>query len=174
MLLSQGHVFQEQPLGRWISERSVSDHRDYMVPDGAILVAAQGTMGDNELFGHCQFSHLNFDNCMITQHILRVIPGPQKINPGYLFSFLSSEYGFHLFRSTECGTKLLGFVLSLVEQMPVPLIARRLQHEIGAMVHRAYDNRADALASEDGAQTLLAEALGLTRGATIARQSGWM
>ena len=94
MLLSQGHVFQERPQGRWISRRSVPDYREYMVPDGAILVAAQGTMGDNELFGRCQFSYRNFEDYMITQHILRVILDSQKVNPGYLFAFLSSEYQY--------------------------------------------------------------------------------
>jgi type I restriction enzyme S subunit len=130
-----------------------------MVPDGAILVAAQGTMGDSEIFGHCQFSHRNFEDCMITQHILRVIPDPDRVNPGYLFAFLSSEYGFHLFRSTECGTKLLGFILGLVEQMPVPMTSQVGQNEIGGMVYRAFDNRADALEAEDEAQSLLRKAL---------------
>jgi hypothetical protein len=161
MLLSQGHVFQGRPQGRWISKRSVPDYRDYFVPDGAILVAAQGTMGDNELFGHCQFSHRNFANRMITQHILRVIPDPQKVNPGYLFAFLSSEHGFHLFRSTACGTKLLGFILGLVERIPIPMVAEAFQSEIGEMVYHAYDNRADALVLEDDAQSLIGKALGI-------------
>lgn len=159
MLLSQSDVFQERPQGRWISKQSVRDYREYMVPDGAILVAAQGTMGDNELFGHSQFSHRNFENRMITQHILRVFPNAEQINPGYLFAFLSSEYGFQLFRSTVCGTKLLGFILELVRLLPIPLLDRALQDEIGGMVYRAYDLRAEALALEDKAQELLIEEL---------------
>ena len=162
-LLSQSHVFQERPAGRWISKNSVSDYREYMVPDGAILVAAQGTMGDNELFGHCQFSHRNFASHMITQHILRVIPDPQKINPGYLFAFLSSEYGFQLLRSTECGTKLLGFILPLVERIPVPLASEDAQDEIGEMIFQAYDCRADALQLEDQAQVMLTKVLDMTK-----------
>lgn len=160
-LLSQSHVFQERPVGRWISKNSVPNYREYLVPDGAILVAAQGTMGDNELFGHCQFSHRNFENRMITQHILRVIPDPQKVNPGYLFAFLSSEYGFQLMRSTECGTKLLGFILPLVERIPIPLAGKTVQDEIGKMVFQAYDCRADALQLEDQAQIMLSGALGM-------------
>ena len=161
-LLSQSHVSQERPAGRWISKDSVSDYLEYVVPDGAILVAAQGTMGDNELFGHCQFSHRNFENHMITQHILRVIADPQKVNPGYLFAFLSSEYGFQLLRSTECGTKLLGLILPLVERIPVPLARQDAQNQIGEMIFRAYDCRADALQLEDQAQVMLTEALGMT------------
>ena len=87
-LLSQSHVFQERPAGRWISKNSVSDYREYVVPDGAILVAAQGTMGDNELFGHCQFSHRNFENRMITQHILRVIARSSEDQPWVLVCLL--------------------------------------------------------------------------------------
>ena len=51
------HVFQERPAGRWISKNPSRTIASTVVPDGAILVAAQGTMGDNELFGQCQFSH---------------------------------------------------------------------------------------------------------------------
>lgn len=158
-LLSQAQVFQDQPQGRWISTRSVPDYREYMVGDGIILVAAQGTMGEGELFGHCQFSRRNFENRMITQHILRVAPNPERVNPGYLFAFLSSEYGFQLLRSTACGTKLLGFILGLVERIPIPLARREIQDEIGGMVYKAYDNRADALQLENQAQALLTEAL---------------
>lgn len=160
MLLSQTHTFQERPQGRWISKNSVSNHRDFMVPDGAILVAAQGTMGDSELFGRCQFSHRNFENHMIMQHILRIIPDASKVDPGYLFAFLSSEYGFHLFRSTACGTKLLSFILDLVEQFPIPTLPQEQQNEIGSLVYQAYDSRADALSLEDRAQAILLEALG--------------
>lgn len=168
-LLSQSHVFQERPAGRWISKNSVSNYREYVVPDGAILIAAQGTMGDNELFGHCQFSHRNFENRMITQHIMRVIPDPQKVNPGYLFTFLSSEYGFQLMRSTECGTKLLGFILPLVERIPVPLADKAVQDEIGGMIFQAYDCRADALQLEDQAQIVLSSALGMTHAEAVSQ-----
>jgi hypothetical protein len=160
MLLSQTHTFQERPQGRWISKKSVPNYRDFIVPDDTILVAAQGTMGDSELFGRCQFSHRNFENHMITQHILRILPDSSKVNPGYLFAFLSSEYGFHLFRSTACGTKLMGFILGLVEQFPIPILSKERQEEIGEMVYFAYDNRADALQLEDKAQSILSEALG--------------
>lgn len=161
MLLSQGHVFQEHPQGRWISKRSVSDYQDYMVHDGTILVAAQGTMGESELFGHCQFSHMNFEDVMITQHILRIVPDAQEVHPGYLFAFLSSEYGFQLFRGTECGTKLLGFILPLVQRIPVPMVSTNFQDEIGGMVYQAYDNRAEAVDLENQALALLVEALGI-------------
>jgi type I restriction enzyme S subunit len=87
-LLSQGNVFEERPRGRWISKRCVQDYREYMVPNGAILVAAQGTTGDSEVFGHCQFSHRNYEDCMITEHILRIIPDSRLVNPAYLFDLL--------------------------------------------------------------------------------------
>jgi type I restriction enzyme S subunit len=160
MLLSQMDTFQMRPSGRWISKRSVADYREYIPADGTILVAAQGTMGDTELFGHCQFSHSNLQNHMVTEHILRIIPNPDQINPGYLVTFLSSEYGFQLFRSTARGTKLLGFMLGLVERIPIPIVSKSLEEDIGNKVYRAYDNRADALELEDEAQTLLLAALG--------------
>jgi hypothetical protein len=118
-------------------------------------------MGDNEIFGRCQFGHRNFDGMMLTQDILRIVAVPEKTHPGYLFAFLASEYGFQLLRSTACGTKILIFILGLVKRIPIPLVSDALQAEIGSMVYRAYDNRADALLCEDQAQMLLTEALEL-------------
>jgi hypothetical protein len=161
MLLSQGDVFQVRPEGRWISKQSVINYRYYLPPNLATLVAAHGTMGDNEIFGRCQFSHRNINDRMLTQDILRIVAAPEKIHPGYLFAFLASEYGFQLLRSTACGTKILIFILGLVKRIPIPIISDSLQAEIGSMVYRAYDNRADALLCEEQAQMLLAEALGL-------------
>ena len=44
--------------------------------------------------------------------------------------------------------------------MPIPMVVKASQDEIGKMVYSAYGKRADALASEDQAQSLLVEALG--------------
>jgi len=132
-----------------------------MVAQGTILVAAQGTTGDNELFGHCQFSHRNFEDYMITQHILRIIPHKDQIAPGYLFAFLSSDFGFQLLRSTACGTKLLGLILPNVGEIPIPRLGGSAESNIAEKIIRGYDKRADAVALEKKAQSFLSESLHL-------------
>lgn len=160
-LLSQTHVFQTAPEGRWISRQSVPDYREFMVAQNTILVAAQGTTGDNELFGHCQLSHRNFEDCMITQHILRIIPNEDRIEPGYLFAFLSSEYGFQLLRSTACGTKLLGLILPNVGAIPIPRLSGSAESDIARKIIHSYDKRADAVDLEEQALSLLSKGLNL-------------
>jgi hypothetical protein len=65
-------------------------------------------------------------------------------------------------RSCECGTKLLGFILPLVERIPVPLARQEAQDQIGDMIFEAYDCRAEALHLEDRAQVKLAASLEMT------------
>jgi hypothetical protein len=51
-------------------------------------------------------------------------------------------------------------MLGLVERIPIPIVSKSLEEDIGNKVYRAYDNRADALELEDEAQALLLAALG--------------
>jgi len=158
-LLNQANIFQLRPQGRWISNTSFKDLHNEMVPNHTILAAAQGTMGDNEVYGHCEFSYKNFNNKVISGHNVRIIPDIEKINPGYLYAFLSSDYGFHLLRNTSYGTKLLGFILDLVANIPIPILDKDSENSIGAQIYQAYDNRAEAILLEDEAQKILTNSL---------------
>ena len=62
-------------------------------------------------------------------------------------------------RSTECGTWIMGFILALVAQIPVPMVGEGLQEEVGNQVYEAYESRAEAFSLKDNAQALLGEAL---------------
>jgi len=52
-LIGQKQIFWLRPEGRWIAKSSVGE--EVLVPDGTILVAAQGTLGESELFCRSEF-----------------------------------------------------------------------------------------------------------------------
>lgn len=158
-LLTQKQLFSLHKDGNWISVVPIGDLDREQVQDGTILIAGVGTMGETEVFGRCEFAWKNFENKMVVAEVIRVIPDPAIVDPGYLYTYLSSEYGFRLLRSTISGTKLCRFIEPLVMSIPVPLVPNVVQVEIGDQVRKAYESRAKAQQLEDEAQQTLTELL---------------
>lgn len=162
-LISQRELFNNRKEGNWISTVPVHGLEEEQVEPGMILVAGVGTMGESEVFGRCEFVWDNFEDKLVVAEVIRVVADPAKIDPGYLFAFLSSEYGFRLFRSTISGTKLCRFIAPLVLSFPVPMLAKSQQESIGDYIRSAYDNRSAATKMEDNAQSILYAELGLEK-----------
>jgi type I restriction enzyme S subunit len=159
-LIGQREMFLARPSGRFISKHSVARYEEFYLQDGGIAIAARGTLGEGEVFCRCAFSHKNFEGKMLSDNIMRVLPKPDRIDPGYLFAFLSSEFGFRLIRTTIRGTKLALIVPSEIAALPVPLVNRSQQVRVGALIRDAYEERAEANQIEDEVQALLIDALG--------------
>lgn len=158
-LISQKQLFSLRKNGDWIATAPINNLEAELVTPGTTLIAGVGTMGESEVFGRCEFVWKNLEDKLVVAEVIRVEADPERINPGYLYCFLSTEYGFRLLRSTISGTKLCRFITALVLSLPVPLAPAKTQEAIGAEVSRAYELRAASLQLEDQAQALLTEAL---------------
>lgn len=158
-LLTQKQLFNLRKEGNWIAVGPIANIEAERVNAGTTLIAGVGTMGETEVFGRCEFVWRNLENKLVVAEVLRVIPNTDLIDAGYLFAYLSSDYGFRLLRSTISGTKLCRFIEPLALSIPVPIIDTQHQTLIGDQIRQAYDNRADADTLEDQAQALLVEAL---------------
>lgn len=160
-LISQKQLFSLRKNGDWIATGPIGNLEAELVASGTTLIAGVGTMGESEVFGRCEFVWSNLEDKLVVAEVIRVEADVEKVDPGYLYSFLSSEYGFRLLRSTISGTKLCRFIAPLALSIPVPLASRKTQEAIGDKVRQAYELRAYSLKLEDQAQALLAEALGM-------------
>ncbi|MFO0805499.1 MAG: hypothetical protein U0791_20535 [Gemmataceae bacterium] len=75
------------------------------VPEGSLLIGGHGTLGEGEIFGRVVYVSGRLSRAGFTQDLLRVIP---RVGMSALaYTFLSSQVGFRLLRSTGVGTKLL-------------------------------------------------------------------
>ena len=63
---------------------------------------------------------------------------------GYLFTWLNSDYGFRLIRSTHSGTKLCRPIPTLFLQIPVPVLSKDKMDEIDLMIRTAFTKRHQA------------------------------
>jgi type I restriction enzyme S subunit len=130
---------------------------DLMLNKNMILIACSGSLGGT--FGKTSFVYNNFEKYAASQHILRVIANEDLIDSGYLYAFLSSEYGYECITRYRWGALIDEIDDEDMSKLLIPLPSDKQQKQIGDLVRQAYDLRAEAIRLEDEAQTLLTQAL---------------
>ena len=156
-LIGQKQIFWLRPEGRWIARKSVGD--EVLVPDGTILVAAQGTLGESELFCRAEFITGRALERAYSQHFLRVIANESIIKRGALFSFMRSETAFRMLRSASTGSKLQDFHYIVLPSLPVPFPPEPIRARCHRLVVEAYGARERAVELEDQARALVEKAI---------------
>ena len=122
-----------------------------------ILIACSGSLGGT--FGKTGFVYNNFECYAASQHILRIVANENIIDPGYLYAFLSSEYGYECITRYRWGALIDEIDDEDMSKLIIPVPSDHEQKEIGDLVRQAYDLRAEAIRLEDDAQKLLTQAL---------------
>lgn len=142
MLINQSDIFDTIVKGKWISKRKVNLANN-LVTYGEVLIAGVGTLGENETFCRAIFANEDLVGQLISGEFIRMKCN-DKMPAGYLFSWLNSDYGFRLIRSTHSGTKLCRPIPSLFLQIPVPVIDKDKMDEIDLMIRTAFTKRHQA------------------------------
>ena len=156
-LIGQKHLFWRRPLGREIAKWALPD--DALAQPGATLVAAQGTLGETELYCRGEFIWGDGTRHAYSEHLLRVVADESRMRSGCLFAFLRSETAFRLLRSMSAGSKQQEPHRVLREELPVPLPSEAQQNEIHSIVVAAYEARHAAVRLEDEAVALVERAI---------------
>lgn len=157
-LIGQKELFWLRPEGRWISRRSVPD--GVLVDDGCILVAAQGTLGESELYCRAEFATGKALENAYSEHILRVLADDRSIEKGALFAFMRSETAFRMLRSISVGSKLQDHHYAMLPSLPVPYPPADIRKRCNELVIDAYRARERAIELEDDARTLVERTIG--------------
>lgn len=139
MLINQSDIFDTIIKGKWISKRKVNLANN-LVSYGEVLVAGVGTLGENETFCRALFANEDLVGQLISGEFIRMKCN-EKMPSGYLFTWLNSDYGFRLIRSTHSGTKLCRPIPALFLQIPVPVLDKDKMDEIDLMVRTAFTKR---------------------------------
>ena len=156
-LVGQKHLFWLEPAGRWIARSALGE--GVLVEPGTVLIAAQGTLGESELFCRAEFAWGRGLENAYSEHILRAVANEAVMRRGCLFAFLRSESAFRMLRSISAGTKLQDHHYALRPQLPVPIPARQDQEIINAKVIEAYEARHSALGLLQRAATIVEESI---------------
>ncbi|MGW6013723.1 methylation-associated defense system restriction endonuclease subunit S MAD5 [Streptomyces sp. NPDC055210] len=156
-LIGQRQGFWIRPEGRWISPSQAPP--GIFAQDETVMVAAQGTLGENEVFCRALFVTGSWLEHVYTQHFLRVVSGTPDIPGAYLFAFLRSEAMFRVLRSMSTGGKQQDIHEALRAQIPVPLLTAPDRERIAETIRAAYRKRDEADQKEDRALELLERAV---------------
>lgn len=107
MLINQSDIFDTVIKGKYISKRNVI--LSNLVEYGEVLIAGVGTLGENETFCRTIFANEDLVGQLVSGEFIRM-KTTEEVPSGYLFAWLSSDYGFRLLRNTQTGTKLLSLI----------------------------------------------------------------
>ncbi|MFJ8392122.1 restriction endonuclease subunit S [Streptomyces sp. NPDC094144] len=156
-LIGQRQSFWLRPEGRWISEAHAPD--DIRLQDETILVAARGTLGENEVYSRSILVTGSWLKHAYSQDYVRVVSGDSDVSGAYLFAFFRSAAAFRALRSFSVGGKQQEYHPRFLRELPVPLAPPADRDRIAATVRHAYKCRDQADVLEDRALALLTIAI---------------
>ena len=154
MFINQKDIFDNIIKGKWVSKRNVS--LDKLVEYGEVIVACDGTLGENELFCRALFANEDLQGALISTHFIRMKTN-NIVPPGYLFTWLNSDYGFRFIRNCQAGTKLCHPIPTMFLDIPVPIISPDIMNEIDQLVKEAHTKRYKANENERKAIRMVEE-----------------
>ena len=158
-LIGQREIFNLVPNGRWIAKAYFPKDKLIFVPEGTVMVAAQGGLKETDSFARAQFIFGKRLRYAYSQHFLRVIANEEDIPRGALFAYLRSNIAFRLLRSCATGSIQQDFHPELISELPVPIISKDEAREIDQMVRDSYRKYDQAIDCEDQARALVERAI---------------
>jgi type I restriction enzyme, S subunit len=123
--------------------------------EGMTLISCSGTIG------RMVYVRSDMAGMWSSQHIMKVVPYPERILPGYLYAFLSSKFGESLVVGGTYGAIIQHIEPHHITNLPVPRLGE-------AVETRAHELVQEAAAQRSKAATLRAEAL-----AIVVEELGW-
>ena len=111
--------------------KSTEKLEQLLVKKDWILVTRSGTVG--VVVKVPEF----LDQTAITEHVIRIIPDKEKIDPGYLYVLLSSELGTTLLKPGIHGSVVDEITPEYIGSLKIPLLRMEEQVRIGKLVQEA-------------------------------------
>lgn len=106
---------------------------------GITMISCSGTIG------RMTYVRPDMDGVWSSQDVMKVVPDPTCIPPGYLYAFLSSRYGVPLVVSGTYGAIIQHIEPEHIADLPVPRFDAAVENAIAAKVDAAARARAQAV-----------------------------
>lgn len=152
--LSGKNIVQIRPTDpKYLSKQETVNLEELLLQKGWILITRSGTLGRTVLIWN------NYEKVAASEHLIRVIPKNNEIDSGYLFAFLSSDYGYHQLVKFKHGAVIDEITEDQIGETVIPIPKSPQRKIIGDKVRLAYEKRAEAIHLEDKAQEILKQSL---------------
>ena len=124
---------------RFISKRAVEANPQLIVRRGYTLITRAGTIG------RMSYTRPDMDGMACTEDVLRVIPDDRRVQPGYLYAFLSSDFGVSLVTSGTYGAIIQHIEPEHIAGLPVPRLGGKTEQSAHGLVELAASNQSQAV-----------------------------
>ena len=142
----------------FISRVATKNVDEYLLPEGAVLLASSGSLGG--VIGRPQFVDSAMAGQAASNHVMRIACTGDSVPSGFLFAYLSTlEIGYPLLLRTATGDAIPEVWPVFVNQIPVLRAPAKLANQVDQMVREAFEDRVKATAQETEARARLEAAL---------------
>lgn len=137
-----------------ISKKQVALNPKLLIEEGWSLITRSGTVG------RMAYVRPDMAGMACSEDVLRVVPDPVRIPPGYLYAFLSSHYGVPLVVSGTYGAIIQHIEPEHVADLPVPRFGDAFERQIASGIEAAAAQRTIASKKRSEALALFEERIG--------------
>ena len=110
------------------------------VEAGWILITRSGSTGI------ISFVPPAWDGCAMSEHVIRIVPDPAKLDPYYLLAFLRTEYAQEIIKRGVFGSVIDEITPDFIGEIEVPVPkSKKILNEITGKVRGAEDARQTAI-----------------------------
>lgn len=103
---------------------------------GTTLISCSGSIG------RTVYARPDMEGMWASQDIMKVVPNPTKVPPGFLFAFLSSKFGVPMITSGTYGAIIQHIEPEHLADLPVPRLGKSTEESVHDLVEKAADLRA--------------------------------
>jgi type I restriction enzyme S subunit len=147
-LLSSKQIFQIDPVDvkRLAKGAHTKDLPEIQLEENMIAVTRSGTIRRVQIFP------AYMAKWTASEDATRILAS-ENINPGYLYTWLASDYGYCLITRQSYGSVIVHIDLDMLASVPIPLPEASIRDEIGNLVLKANQLRHEAWRNEQDAIT---------------------
>jgi len=129
--------------------------RHLQLSEGMTLITCSGTIG------RMAYTRPGMEGFWSSQDIMKVVPDPERIPPGYLYAYLSSRYGVPQVVSGTYGAVIEHIEPGHIANLPVPRLGEAIEGQAHKLMSEAARLRADYQLQVEQATALLFQTVGL-------------
>ncbi|MEW9531729.1 hypothetical protein [Microbispora sp. NPDC049125] len=120
-----------------VTKSSVRDKPSLLLEPGWTLITRSGMTAGRVTYVRPQMS-----DYVCSEHVIRVVPAPDGIPAGYLYTFLASPFGIPIIKGGIYGTSVKHIEPSHIMDLPVPRVGDEIERRIDALISEAMELRA--------------------------------
>jgi type I restriction enzyme S subunit len=126
----------------FISKQAVAENPRLPLHAGWTLITRSGTVG------RMAYARQDMEDYACSEHVLRVVPDPEKIPPGYLYAYLSSKFGVPLVVGGTYGAIIQHIEPEHIAELPVPRLGKKTEKTAHELIDEAAKMRDEAAAAQ--------------------------